>query len=79
VRTLSGYVHTTSGEWLAFAFFFNQATRTRPLTQIQDEACDLLVDWPNIKPAANGQHDEPRGTPSALKQVHSRQGAHSSR
>ncbi|MFH1418795.1 MAG: D-alanyl-D-alanine carboxypeptidase/D-alanyl-D-alanine-endopeptidase [Planctomycetota bacterium] len=49
VRTLAGYVHTHSDQWLAFAFYYNQAAKTRPLTKIQDEACRLLVEWPDIK------------------------------
>ncbi len=50
VRTLAGYVQTSSGQWLAFAIYYNNAAKTRPLTQIQDQACELLVNWPNISP-----------------------------
>lgn len=46
VRTLAGYVQTKSGQWLAFAFFYNGTGKTRPLAQIQDQACELLVNWP---------------------------------
>lgn len=46
VRTLAGYVQTTSGRWLAFAVFFNGSGRTRPLTQIQDKTCEVLAAWP---------------------------------
>ncbi len=49
VRTLAGYIHTHSDQWLAFAFYYNQAAKTRPLTKIQDQACRLLVEWPDIK------------------------------
>jgi|CXWL01.1.fsa_nt_gi D-alanyl-D-alanine carboxypeptidase/D-alanyl-D-alanine-endopeptidase (penicillin-binding protein 4) len=45
VRTLAGYVHTTSDKWLAFAFFYNQAPATRPISKAQDRACELLVQW----------------------------------
>jgi serine-type D-Ala-D-Ala carboxypeptidase/endopeptidase (penicillin-binding protein 4) len=75
VRTLSGYIHTSSGEWLAFAFFFNQATKTRPLTQIQDEACELLVDWPNIGSSNGPQRDGPKDEPSSLKEPRPRENA----
>jgi len=54
VRTLAGYVHTSSGQWLAFAIYYNNASATRPLTQIQDQACGLLVDWPDIAPPQKG-------------------------
>lgn len=50
VRTLAGYVQTSSGQWLAFAIYYNNAAKTRPLTQIQDQACELLVNWPNVSP-----------------------------
>jgi len=43
VRTLSGYAQARSGKWLAFSFFYNGAASTRPLTQLQDKACELLV------------------------------------
>lgn len=45
VRTLAGYVETPSGEMLAFAFFYNNAAKTRPLTQAQDAACRILATW----------------------------------
>ncbi len=48
VRTLAGYVHTRSDRWLAFAIYYNQAAKTRPLTRIQDDACRLLVNWPDL-------------------------------
>lgn len=43
VRTLAGYAQTKAGRWVAFAFFYNGAASTRPLTQLQDKACELLV------------------------------------
>jgi D-alanyl-D-alanine carboxypeptidase/D-alanyl-D-alanine-endopeptidase (penicillin-binding protein 4) len=46
VRTLAGYIHTRNDQWLAFAFFYNNAAATRPLSNAQDKACRLLVDWP---------------------------------
>lgn len=46
VRTLAGYVQTTSGRWLAFAVFYNGSGKTRPLTQIQDKVCETLAAWP---------------------------------
>lgn len=50
VSTLAGYVHTSSDQWLAFAFFYNQAIGPADLKRAQDEACRLLVSWPNLKP-----------------------------
>lgn len=50
VRTLAGYIHTGADRWLAFAFFYNQAAATRPLTRAQDRACRLLVRWPDDLP-----------------------------
>jgi D-alanyl-D-alanine carboxypeptidase/D-alanyl-D-alanine-endopeptidase (penicillin-binding protein 4) len=43
VRTLSGYAQTKAGKWVAFSFFYNGAASTKPLTQLQDKACELLV------------------------------------
>ena len=47
VRTLAGYVHTHADQWLAFAFFYDNAPATRPMTETQNRACRLLVDYPN--------------------------------
>jgi serine-type D-Ala-D-Ala carboxypeptidase/endopeptidase (penicillin-binding protein 4) len=43
VRTLAGFAQTKGGSWVAFAFFYNGAASTRPLTNLQDRACELLV------------------------------------
>ncbi len=51
VRTLAGYIQTQKGQWLAFAFFYNQAN-TSKMRQAQDAACTALVSFPDIKPAA---------------------------
>ncbi|MEE8386654.1 MAG: D-alanyl-D-alanine carboxypeptidase/D-alanyl-D-alanine-endopeptidase, partial [Dehalococcoidia bacterium] len=48
VRTLAGYIHTASDRWLAFAFFYNQASNPNELKKHQDEACRLLVNWPDL-------------------------------
>lgn len=48
VRTLAGYVQTKSGRWLAFAIFYNGTGKTRPLAQVQDKACELMVRWPEV-------------------------------
>lgn len=45
VRTLAGYVQTKSGKWVAFAFFYNGATGTKPLSNLQDQACKAIVEW----------------------------------
>ncbi len=46
VRTLAGYVHTHADRWLAFAFFYDNAAATRPMTKAQNRACRLLVELP---------------------------------
>lgn len=50
VRTLAGIVETTSGRMLAFAFFYNGAGKTRPLSQLQDKACEILIEVPAAQP-----------------------------
>jgi len=48
VKTLAGYVQTRSGQWLAFAFFYNNAKATRPLNILQDRACEAVYGWPAV-------------------------------
>lgn len=48
VRTLAGYVQTQKGQWLAFAFFYNQAN-TSKMKNAQDSACQALVNFPDIQ------------------------------
>jgi D-alanyl-D-alanine carboxypeptidase/D-alanyl-D-alanine-endopeptidase (penicillin-binding protein 4) len=43
VRTLAGYIRTTSDRWLAFAFYYNEASKPGLVRQLQDAACELLV------------------------------------
>ncbi len=50
VRTLAGYVQTKSGQWLAFAFYYNDSTNTAEIRGFQDEACRLLASWPDLPP-----------------------------
>jgi len=45
VRTLSGFVHTVSGRWLAFAFYYNYSGRLPSPKPRMDQACRLLVHW----------------------------------
>ncbi len=51
VRTLSGYVHTKSNRWLAFSIFYNKAKNTAAMKKLQDEACRVLVRWPDVGPS----------------------------
>lgn len=48
VRTLAGYIQTSRGQWLAFAFFYNQAN-TSKMKNAQDAACSALISYPEIK------------------------------
>ncbi len=50
VRTLAGYIRTGPDTWLAFAFFYNQAAATRPLSDAQDKACKLLAGAGSLQP-----------------------------
>ena len=51
VRTLAGYIHTGGDQWLAFAFFYNQAN-TSKMRQSQDVACTALAGYPELKASA---------------------------
>lgn len=51
VRTLAGYVRTKHDRWLAFAFYYNKAKLTSRMKKLQDQACRVLVEWPEIAPA----------------------------
>lgn len=47
VRSLSGYVHTDQGRWLAFAILYNKIPgNVKPFEDLQDEAVKLLVRGP---------------------------------
>jgi len=61
VRTLAGYIKTDSGDWLAFAFFYNTVTGKSPKPRM-DDACRFLVDWRDpsqdvMRTANNGATD----------------------
>lgn len=46
VRTLTGYVQTEQGRWLAFSFLYNKIPGpVRPYEVLQDDACRVLADW----------------------------------
>jgi D-alanyl-D-alanine carboxypeptidase/D-alanyl-D-alanine-endopeptidase (penicillin-binding protein 4) len=46
VRTLSGYVQTRDGTWLAFSFLYNQIPGSvKPFEKLQDEAVRRLAEW----------------------------------
>jgi D-alanyl-D-alanine carboxypeptidase len=45
VRTLSGYLKTRDGKWLAFSFLYNGVQGpVKALEELQDEACRILVE-----------------------------------
>jgi len=59
VRTLAGYIKTESGDWLAFAFFYNNVVGKSP-KPMMDDACRYLVEWrdpsqPVMQTANNGE------------------------
>ena len=52
VSSVSGYVKTRAGTWLAFSIVYNKIpdkagddTDVADFTKLQDEACHVLVDW----------------------------------
>lgn len=46
VRTLSGYVQTRDGKWLAFSFLYNRIPGSvTPFETLQDEAVRVLAEW----------------------------------
>ncbi len=46
VRTLSGYVQTREGRWLAFSFLYNRIPGSvQPFERLQDEAVGTLAEW----------------------------------
>jgi D-alanyl-D-alanine carboxypeptidase/D-alanyl-D-alanine-endopeptidase (penicillin-binding protein 4) len=52
VRSLSGYVHTRQGKWLCFSIIYNQIPGSvTPFEGLQDNACRLMVEWPNVEKA----------------------------
>jgi D-alanyl-D-alanine carboxypeptidase/D-alanyl-D-alanine-endopeptidase (penicillin-binding protein 4) len=52
VRSLSGYVQTRAGQWLAFSIIFNHIPGdVHPAEDCQDNACRVLYEWPNIDDA----------------------------
>jgi D-alanyl-D-alanine carboxypeptidase/D-alanyl-D-alanine-endopeptidase (penicillin-binding protein 4) len=56
VRTLSGYVVTRQGHWLAVSILVNEFTgSSTPFTRLQDDICKLLVHADLSLPAEGGQ------------------------
>ncbi len=59
VSSTSGYVRTRRGRWLAFSFVYNDIPEkteddsdVKEFTRLQDEACRVLVAWPDAVPAS---------------------------
>ena len=71
VSSLSGYVKTRKGKWLAFSIIYNRIPSKAgddddvvPFTKLQDEACRILVGWGGmIAPSAPGPSPSPIRTP----------------
>lgn len=78
VRTLAGYAKGDGGEWYAFAFFYNNAASTAPLTASQDKACRILVQGPaasvgDVKSATPAKKSGSKTTkPAAAKKSRAR-------
>ncbi len=56
VSSLCGYIHTHQRRWVAFAMIYNGIPEkldddrdVKPYTQLADEACGILADWPHVK------------------------------
>jgi PBP4 family serine-type D-alanyl-D-alanine carboxypeptidase len=67
VSSLSGYVKTRGGKWLAFSFVYNNIKEekdddgdVKPFTGLQDEGCRILTWWPEKAPAS-----QPASQPAA--------------
>jgi len=59
VSSLSGYVKTRQGQWLAVSIVYNKIVEredtdrdVKPFTDMQDEACRILTYWPEQAPAS---------------------------
>ncbi len=62
VSSTSGYLRTRGGRMLAFSFIYNNIPSSPDddddvsrYTKLQDEACRILADWPNLKPRPAAQ------------------------
>jgi D-alanyl-D-alanine carboxypeptidase/D-alanyl-D-alanine-endopeptidase (penicillin-binding protein 4) len=52
VRALSGYVITRDNKWLAFSIIYNKLPGdVHPAEDLQDNACRVLVEWPDVQNA----------------------------
>jgi D-alanyl-D-alanine carboxypeptidase/D-alanyl-D-alanine-endopeptidase (penicillin-binding protein 4) len=65
VRALSGYALTREGKWLAFSFIYNQIPGSvKPFEELQDDACRLLVEYPNVDRASLKSATQPSTAPT---------------
>jgi len=73
VRSLSGYVHTKNGKWLAFSFIYNNIEGSvKPYEALQDDACRVMYYWPGkpifpkteVEPATKPATTEPTSAPT---------------
>jgi D-alanyl-D-alanine carboxypeptidase/D-alanyl-D-alanine-endopeptidase (penicillin-binding protein 4) len=60
VRALSGYIHTDDDRWLCFSIIYNRIPGSvQPFNDLQDEACRLMIQWPDLPPLTQRSEAEP--------------------
>lgn len=65
VRALAGYVRTRNERWLAFAIIYNQIPGgVKPYEALQDDACRLIVEWPDVDRAELRSTSRPASGPA---------------
>ena len=65
VRALSGYILTRQNKWLCFSIIYNHIPGSvSPFEGLQDNACRILVDWPNVDRAKLQPTTRPAATTS---------------